>query len=273
MSKLKTSLVGILNITPDSFSDGGIFNNAEAALEKAKEMVKNGASIIDIGAESTRPGATLLSSEEEWKRLAPVLEILRENDINAWLSIDTRHHDNAIKAIHTGIDWINDVSGFSSHKMVEAVADNAVNIVLMHNMGIPADPQKVISENDDPVKVIIDWGLERIDNLIKYGINKNRIIFDPGIGFGKTPQQSYEIIKRIEEFNKLKIRILVGHSRKSFLNLFTNKKPQYRDDITAIFSAYLADKKVDYLRIHNVKVNKQAINNCKKYGLPILKDI
>lgn len=265
-----TSIVGILNITPDSFSDGGDYLSPEAAAEKSIEMVKDGAAVIDVGAESTRPGAIAISPDEEWKRLYPVIDLLRNCDLNAWISIDTRHPENAVKAIHTGVDWINDVSGFTSKKMIDAVADNAVNIVVMHNMGIPADKNKTIPNDQDPVDYICHWADNKLKELELSGIDRERIIFDPGIGFGKTPEQSYEIIKDVKAFKKLNTRIMIGHSRKSFLSLVTDKEAKNRDTETAAFSSYLAANTVDYLRVHNVKANMKAINN-KVTALPRIK--
>mgnify|MGYP002784396321 CR=1 FL=1 len=261
MPRIKTSLVGIINVTPDSFSDGGSSVHFEEASALARKMVKEGASVIDIGAESTRPGAKTISPDEEWKRLGPALEAIRKTDLNAWISVDTRNFETAQKAILLGIDWINDVSGLENQKMIELVANNAVNVVVMHNLGIPADKNLTISENENPVQIVTEWAKNKILQLEKYGIKKERIIFDPGIGFGKTAQQSLDIVMNIASLRQLGVRLLVGHSRKSFLNIFTEKKPEQRDYETSIFSSYLANAGVDYLRVHNISVNKNAIEN------------
>lgn len=259
----KTSLVGIINVTPDSFSDGGLHNSPDAALDQARRMVKEGASVIDIGAESTRPGAKTISPEEEWKRLGPVLEKLRESELNAWISVDTRNPETAAKALLAGIDWLNDPSGLANPKMLEEARKSAVNVVIMHNLGIPADPNKVMPEKEDIIVSIVSWAAMKIDELTKQGIGMDRIIFDPGIGFGKTAEQSYTIIENIEAFKKLGVRLMVGHSRKSFLKAFTDEPAHERDEITAKFSSWLANLDVDYLRVHDIKTNKKALRKRK----------
>lgn len=257
-----TAIVGILNITPDSFSDGGSHTHPEAVLESAKAMVKAGASVLDIGAESTRPSATPLSPEEEWKRLAPVLDILQDTDtINAWLSVDTRHAETAKRAILTGVDWINDVSGFTDPKMLEAVVDSEVKICCMHHVTIPADPKITLPDDCDVVGEITRWAEKTINRLINAGIARDRIILDPGLGFGKTAQQSWELLERVDELTALETPWLVGHSRKSFLSLITDKKAAARDPETATVSSYLANEGVQYLRVHNVTANADAMKS------------
>ena len=253
-----SALVGILNITDDSFSDGGLYNNPDTAVIQARKMVDEGASVIDIGAESTRPGAKSIHHEEEWKKLLPMLEAIRSSELNAWISVDTRNPETALKAILLGVDWINDVSGFSSKKMIEAVKDNAVTIVVMHSLGIPANPDVTIPENENVVKTVYQWAENKISELESHGIKKDRIIIDPGIGFGKTAEQSLRLIKNITEFIKLGVKILVGHSRKSFLKLFTDKPANERDHETCRITSYLAYHNVDYIRVHNVIENSKA---------------
>lgn len=265
---MKTSIVGILNVTPDSFSDGDQYLDPDFAYKHANKMVKEGASVIDIGAESTRPGAKTIDPEEEWRRLGPILKKLRDSDLNAWISVDTRNPETATKALLEGVDWINDVSGLDSPQMIELLAKSEVNVVFMHNLGVPANKNIVIDENKDVVMVIKEWATKKIEALMENRINKTRLIFDPGIGFGKTAEQSLEIIKRINEFKELGVRLMIGHSRKSFIGLFIDKKAEDRDKETAEISSFLAHQSIEFLRVHNVRANLDAINNpSPKLGL------
>ncbi len=253
-----TKLVGILNITPDSFSDGGEFFSPNEAISRAKKMVAEGASVIDIGAESTRPGAKLLSHEEEWKRLKEIIPAIRRELPDITLSLDTRHVETIEKSLEYGINWVNDVSGFSDPKMLSLFQSHKnLKLVLMHSMGVPADPK--ITINSDPMREVLEWTQKKLEWLKENYIDRERIIFDPGIGFGKTKEQSLELIKNMGKFNEFKTKIMVGHSRKSFLTLFTNKPAENRDTETLAVTAYLALLNIDYLRVHNVAKNMQVV--------------
>ncbi|BBB14883.1 2-amino-4-hydroxy-6-hydroxymethyldihydropteridine pyrophosphokinase [Candidatus Rickettsiella viridis] len=261
---LGTQLVGILNVTPDSFSDGGQFLELPEALAQAEKLVLEGAEILDIGAESTRPGAKPVSPEDEWCRLAPILSVLKDSSVR-WpikpkLSIDTRHYQVAEKALELGIDWINDVSGFADSRMGELAVKNAVKCVVMHNLGVPADKNKVLSSDPNICQQIFEWAKQRFKQLIAAGVAPEQLIFDIGIGFGKTAQQSASLLKNINYFRGLDCQLLVGHSRKSFLNLVTDKLGVERDIETALLSYQLAAHHVDYLRVHNVELNARAVN-------------
>lgn len=251
-------IVGILNITPDSFSDGG---QHEDALKYARKLIEDGADIIDIGAESTRPGAKSLSYDEEWERLEPVLAaiIKTAKAANVKTSLDTRHHKSAVKAIRLGIDWINDVRGFCAPDMINAVKDSNVRLVMMHSLTVPADKNITIAEDKDPVAEILSWTENKLQALTAQDIDKERIILDPGIGFGKTAKQSLEIMKRIDELKKSGLEILVGHSRKSFFNLITTKDFSERD-VETIAASILIAPFVSYLRVHDVAGHKRAFN-------------
>jgi dihydropteroate synthase len=253
----ETKLVGILNITPDSFSDGGKFLDKEAATAAIQSMIAAGARVIDIGAESTRPGAAPVPVQEEWRRLEPVLQALPAlKTPGVAFSLDTRHAEIAHEALNLGIEWINDVTGFSSAAMVEAVKPRPCTLVMMHSLGIPPNKAITLPPGSDPVEAVLLWAKERIGALERQGITRNRIIFDPGIGFGKTPEQSLAIIRDIKKFMTLGVRVLVGHSRKSFLSGF----PTGRDEATLAVSLYLAAQGVDYLRIHDVALHKPMLN-------------
>jgi 2-amino-4-hydroxy-6-hydroxymethyldihydropteridine diphosphokinase / dihydropteroate synthase len=259
-----SALMGILNITPDSFSDAGKFISVPNALAQAEKLVREGAEVIDIGAESTRPGgATPVLPEAEWVLLEPVLTALKEHS-KQWvfkpkLSIDTRHHIVAERAMQLGIDWINDVSGFVDPNMRALAAGSPVKCVIMHNLGVPAQKNIVLASHPNICEQILDWAKQRFNVLLDAGIAANQLIFDIGIGFGKTPQQSMFLLKNIKQFRRLNCPLLVGHSRKSFLNLVTAKPFSERDFETAIVSYQLAAQGVDYLRVHNVGLNAEAI--------------
>lgn len=249
----RTKIAGILNLTPDSFSDGGLYDRPEHALSHITKMIDEGVDIIDIGAESTRPAAQKLTHSEEWKRLAhlpQMIDIIHQ--AHTLISIDTCHPETAKKAVLQGVDWINDVSGFVSDAMIDVVKDSDCKLVVMHSLGVPTDPGTTLPLGCDPLDEIGQWASQKIADLKKRGIAKDRIILDPGIGFGKTPQQSLEILLRVEELKIHRLPILIGHSRKSFLSLFTEKTAEDRDEATLGFSAFLMNADVDYLRVHNV---------------------
>ena len=261
MTTQRTELVGILNITPDSFSDGGHFNTHMAIEIHVAKMITEGAKIIDIGAESTRPGATPVTPEEEWRRLDPILStVIKEaHSSDVRISLDTRYATTAEKALELGVDWINDVSSGEDPNMLPLIAQSDAYFVMTHHLGIPASKEKTLPEDSDVIEIIKSWMDEKIEQCVKHGISQDRLIVDPGIGFGKTAKQSLEIIKNIRALKEKGTALLVGHSRKSCLALFTDEKPESRDDVTAIVSAYLAAQGVDYLRVHDVESNQQAI--------------
>jgi 2-amino-4-hydroxy-6-hydroxymethyldihydropteridine diphosphokinase/dihydropteroate synthase len=258
-----TCLMGIVNITPDSFSTDGWANNQIAALNHIEQLVKDGAEIIDIGAEATGPTATPLTSALEWQRLEPLLNLFfaeRERMlIQPKISIDTRHAEVAKKALDLGVDWINDVSGLDDMAMRDIVVNQPCDLVFMHHLGIPVDKTRTLPINQDPVPLVYAAAKQRLQELEKFGIARERLIFDVGIGYGKTAEQSFELIQHIALFKQLGIRLLVGHSRKSFLSLFTHETAQNRDWETVAVSQYLVTQGVDYLRVHNVNANARTI--------------
>lgn len=251
----KTIIMGILNITPDSFSDGGKYNTLEKSLEHYRELVINGADIIDIGGESTRPYAQTISPEEEQQRILPIIQEIRKFDTNTLISVDTRNSQTAKLAIEAGADIINDVSATEwDSNMINIAIEKNCPIILNHSQGTPITMQNN-PEYKDVVEDIYNYFLEKTKILINKGINPQNIIIDPGIGFGKTTEQNIEIIKRIEEFKSLKFPILVGHSRKSFIKETINSTNiDDLDYATAQISQDLITKGVNILRVHNVKI-------------------
>ncbi|RLD16039.1 MAG: dihydropteroate synthase [Caldiserica bacterium] len=253
-------IMGILNVTPDSFYDGGKFFDLKKAVEKGLKMIEEGADIIDIGGESTRPGSERIDEEEEKRRVFPVIEEIRRNtDIP--ISIDTYKSGVAIGAIERGVNIINDISGLRFDKnMVNVLKRNKdVKVVIMHMKGEP----KTMQENpfyEDVIKEIRDFFIERIEFLKENGISDDRIIIDPGIGFGKRLEDNLEIIRNIDEFKKLGYPVLIGHSRKSFIGAVLGRKnPEERFAGTIAVSLYLFKKGVDILRVHDVKETLDAI--------------
>ena len=256
-------LVGVINVTPDSFSDGGRFCNIDSAVAQASQLVNAGAEILDLGAESTAPSATAISPEIEWQRLEPVLSAINAAKksflLTPVISIDTRHPYVAAQALLAGVDWINDVTGLQDPAMRDIIAQSKVDCVVMHHVSIPASRAHVLPRGQDVVKMIFDWGKERLELLDKSGISRDRIIFDPGIGFGKVPEHSLALIKHASVFSQLGVRVLVGHSRKSFLSLFTSQLAADRDVETMIISMYLGKQHgVDYLRLHNIEMTARG---------------
>lgn len=257
-------LVGILNITPDSFSDGGRFNKPETALRQAQLLVNHGARILDIGAESTRPQASPITPREEWERLEPILNALltlqSPDQTPLRMSLDTRHFETASKALKKGgISWINDVSGLSDPKLQKLLAQSDVDVVFMHSLSVPPRPGEFLAGHEDPLSQLLRWGNQRIEELVNAGISRERLIFDPGLGFGKTVAQSWEILRGMNRLHDLGVRLFVGHSRKSFLSRVTASPSAQRDLETITASLSLARAGVHYLRVHDVESHQRCL--------------
>lgn len=247
-----TELVAILNVTPDSFSDGRPNTTPEDYVKLAASAVKAGATYIDIGAESTRPGAVPLTPDEEWARLEPVLSLLPPG-MN--ISLDTRHPETLSKALVYGISWLNDVSGVHAPDIIALAKMHDFKVVLMHSITVPANPQNVLPDDCDVIEVLLDWGRRKLEALTAQGIARERFIFDPGLGFGKTAKQSWQILEQVDRLKKLRVPILIGHSRKSFMQV----PMEERDAMTAKITAELAKAGVAYVRVHNVRANAKAL--------------
>ena len=254
--------MGVFNITPDSFSDGGELVDWAAIASRAEQAVAAGAQILDLGAESTRPGARPLSAELEWSRLAPVLERLVDKyagqRLRPWISVDTYHVDVARRALAGGADVINDVSGLTSPEMIELAAANGADFVAMHSVTLPPDPARTLPADCDPCDALERWLDERMTVWTRAGVDLDRIIFDPGIGFGKDPLQSLKLLRGAGRFRRSGLRCLVGHSRKSFMKSFAPVDKQARDLATVGASLNLVSQGVDILRVHNVPLHAAA---------------
>lgn len=255
----RTYLMGILNVTPDSFSDGGEFNNIKGALCQAKSMIQGGVDIIDIGGQSTRPGAEEISLEEELKRVIPIIKRLRQES-SIPISIDTTRATVAQAAVEAGADIINDISGGSfDKKMLATVASLEVPMIIMHIRGTPKNMQQQ-TDYDDLVGEIIQWLSCQIEQAITAGINQNKLIIDPGIGFAKNYQQNIELLRRLPEFKVLKCPLLVGVSRKSFIgHILQEDDPKKRVWGTAAACCSAIAGNANILRVHDVPQMKEVI--------------
>ena len=252
--------MAIVNLTPDSFSDGGFFTNEDTFTTKMLEYEKMGVSMIDLGAESTRPGATHISAEEEWIRLKPFLKKLQElygaKKLKPLISVDTRHVKTAEACLKMGIHILNDVSGLKNQDMLSLLKDSQVSYILTHSLDVPVNPKNVLKGN--PLQVLCHWLEEKLEILEKHHISKDRIFFDPGIGFGKNALQSLTILKNLSVFHSYPIRLLIGHSRKSFMNNFSPQEAGERDPETLGVSMNLIQQGVDVLRVHNPEIHIKA---------------
>ncbi len=256
-----TQIMGIVNLTRDSFSCDGVLDSEKKINDRLQKMESLSLQIIDIGAESTRPNGCAIDAIEEISRLVSTLEFIkhrrRKNRLFPRLSLDTRHSKTARWGIKNGVNIINDVSGMQDKDMLELLADGETEYVLTHSLSAPVDPSQNIE--GDPIDTLVSWLEDRLSDLDRRNINLDRIYFDPGIGFGKTMNQSLKILKNIEVFNKYPVRILIGHSRKRFMSNFASKSPQERDFETLGISMHLISKGVDVLRVHNAELHLRAI--------------
>ena len=257
-TKRNTLIMGILNVTPDSFSDGGKFIHLGKALSQAQSMEKNGADIIDIGGESTRPGATPVSLEEEINRTIPVIEAIRKFS-KISISIDTYKSEVAEKALLAGADFINDISGLTfDSRMIGIVKKFDVPVVLMHIKGTPRNMQ-TNPTYIDVIKELLDFFSLQIQKALDFGIKKEQIIIDPGIGFGKQLNDNFILIQRLKEFSELGFPILIGPSRKSFIGLTLDVPSGDRLEGTlASISASILNG-ASIVRVHDVKEVKRAV--------------
>lgn len=254
----KTKLVGILNITPDSFSDGGEFLDVNNAKKHLMQLIEDGANMIDIGAESTKPYSNEISPETQLSRLLPIIDFIEKENIQLPFSIDTRSSVVANEILKRGHYIINDVSGFEhDNKMIETIAKNHAKVVIQHSQGTPETMQKNPSYKELMEDIFINL-YSKIKIAKEHGITD--IIIDPGIGFGKTKEHNLEIINRIEELYQFNLPIMIGTSRKSFLGITTDNN-ELKDTMTLAINSRLIEKQVDYLRVHNVKLHRTFLNN------------
>lgn len=253
-------IMGILNVTPNSFSDGGAFLAPEEATRRADELLTAGADLIDIGGESTRPFAPPVPAAEELQRVIPVIKAIRRQHPAAVISVDTTKAVVAREALAAGADLINDISALRfDPEMAAVLRESEVPVVIMHMQGTPADMQ-VAPRYRDVVAEIKEFLAERIAWLAEQGIAPERVIIDPGIGFGKSVAHNLTIINRLAEFRALGRPLLVGHSRKSFIGKILDlAEPAQRDQPTAVLAAICALRGADLIRVHEVAATRQAL--------------
>ena len=255
----KTKIVGILNVTPDSFSDGGKYFSTEDAITHLNELINDGADIIDIGTESTKPGAKEVCAEEQLKRILPVLNYINEKRITIPVSIDTRSAEVVKVCAGLGVSIINDVSGFDFDKnMAQTVAKHGLKVIIQHSQGLPENMQNN-PHYDNVTDEIFKSLKNKVDYAVSEGIDKENIIIDPGIGFGKTREQNFEILQKWEEFQSLGYPVMLGVSRKSLLNI-PDASNDEKDLYTLALNSILINKNIDYIRVHNVKIHKKLLN-------------
>jgi dihydropteroate synthase len=252
-------IMGVLNVTPDSFSDGGEFFSADAAIERGVQIAAEGADIVDIGGESTRPGAEPVSTEEELRRVIPVIEKLRAK-IDIVISIDTSKAEVARAALDAGAEIVNDVtSGRGDKQMLPLAATRNAALVLMHMQGEPRTMQKN-PQYSDVVSEVADFFRQQYDRAIKCGVDPMRLAFDPGIGFGKTLEHNLTLLKHLEQLRVHDRPLVVGVSRKSFLGkLAGSKEMSDRVGPTIAMTSILRAGGADVLRVHDVKENVTAL--------------
>ena len=255
--KCKPIVMGILNVTPDSFSDGGQFNSLDCAISHAEQMIEDGVDIIDIGGESSRPGAQALSLDEELRRLMPVIYALRDCGIP--LSIDTYKPAVMREAILAGVDMINDVKGFRSTDSINAVADGNVGLCIMHMQSTPTNMQ-LKPRYDDVNEEVLDFLRLRVDECERAGISKNRICIDPGFGFGKTLAHNISMFQNIGKYQtELDLPLLAGVSRKSMIGEITGKTIEHRlaGSLAGALAAIANGAKI--VRVHDIAETVDAI--------------
>ncbi len=260
MQKNKTKIVGILNVTTNSFSDGGEFYNYDDSIKHLHKLLEDGADIIDIGAESTKPYSKAVDCDEQLSKLIPILKYIKENNINIPISIDTRSAKVAKECINSGANIINDVSGFEyDFEMAKIVAQNPeIKVIIQHSKGTPENMQ------DNPhyenlTDEIFKNLKSKIDYALSKGIKKENIIIDLGIGFGKNREDNFELIQRWQEFKTFGCPIMLGVSRKSLLGM-QEKTNEDKDIYTLALNSILINENIDYIRVHNVKLHKDFIN-------------
>ncbi len=261
MGYKRPKIMAILNITPDSFSDGGKNFAMDQVKKTVDGMVSSGVDIIDVGAESTRPGAKAITSKEEMVRLEMVLPYVKELVVgtNIKISLDSRHFDT-LKYFIDYIDLINDVECGSDIRVLDLVRDYKKQYCFYFSTSVPVDKTKFLPSNTDLKNFFQEWVHQKIVLYTSRGIGKSQLVFDPGLCFGLSPKQSFDVIKEIDQVDVSGIKILLGYSRKSFLSASGEPLASKRDPETHAVTSYLVHKKVDYIRVHNFQETLRILN-------------
>ena len=250
--------MGVLNCTPDSFSDGGLFERASAAIEHARQMIEDGADIIDVGGESTRPGSDPIAPREQIRRTVPVIRAIRET----WrgpISIDTTRSEVAAEALAAGANWINDISAAEHDPaMVDLARDNDAVLILMHMQGTPRTMQDE-PVYQDVVREVSDYLVERAAFAESHGVDRSRIIIDPGIGFGKTAAHNLALLNALAQLTGLGYPVLIGASRKSFIGRLTGAEAHDRVEGSIAAAVWSSLHGARIVRVHDVKATHRAL--------------
>ena len=251
-------LVGIVNVTTDSFSDG----SEKLNFDKINQLMISGADIIELGAESTRPGAKPVSVETEWYNLKSALDYLSslpKSDLKSEIEIGIDSYKPSVIAKcleYFKVDYINDVTGFHDSEMKHLLKISGRKGIVMHSLSVPPNPNELLTDDQNPVDLLSKWWQFKKLELLAFGINENQLIFDPGIGFGKTKQQNLFLLKNLDMFHTIQDDIFIGHSRKSYQSLYSNRLAESRDLETALMTADLNLAYVQYLRLHDLETQK-----------------
>ena len=261
----RTYVMGVLNATPDSFSGDGVAADPEALERRVRVLVDEATDVIDVGGESTRPGGTPVDAATELARVLPAIEAVRRHDLDVPISIDTRKAVVAERAIVAGADAINDVSGLRDDpEMAELAAGTGVPVVLMHSRRARAVTTKLGGQYrevryDDVAGDVVREGLELVDAALAAGIARQSLIFDPGVGFGKTPVQNIELLRDLESLREMRLPLLVGVSRKSFIGELTGRAPEERLEGSLAAAVAAVAKGADMVRVHDVGATRRAL--------------
>lgn len=255
-------MVGILNVTTDSFSDGGRFMDAENLSLQMDKLVNQGVEIIDIGAESTRPQAVALPPDQEYNNLNWALAEIKKQRPHLPVSLDCRRPQVARRLLEKySLDYLNDVSGFASPEMRSLLLESGLSAFVMHSLTIPPTADHTLDPAQNPCFQLVEWWKETRQTLLEAAVPEEKLIFDPGIGFGKTPLQSLYILRHLEELYEVREPIMVAHSRKSYLNLITHRLAPERDLETALITQQLNPAFTQYLRVHDVETQLLAMRS------------
>jgi dihydropteroate synthase len=252
----RTLIMGVVNVTPDSFSDGGVYVGAKQAVAHARRLVEEGADILDIGGESTRPGAAPVALDEERRRVLPVLEALAGCGLP--LSVDTRKPEFMLEAIAAGAAMINDVTALAAPAALAAVAKSLAAVCLMHMQGDPGTMQESPSYRD-VVSEVRDYLAQRVGAAERAGIARDRIVVDPGFGFGKTVEHNLALLRSLAEFRSLGVALLAGLSRKAMLGKLTGREPQERVHASIAAALLAVQNGAQIVRVHDVAATRDAL--------------
>lgn len=252
-----TAVMGILNVTPDSFSDGGQFNHIDDALRRTERMLDEGASWIDVGGESTRPGAKDVELTQELDRVIPVIEAIRQR-FDTRISIDTSKAGVMREAVNAGAAMINDIRALRESGALEAAAESKALVCLMHMQGQPRSMQEA-PDYDDVVCEVKDFLQQRMEACQRHGIEKERLLLDPGFGFGKTVRHNYQLLQRLQAFHELNVPLLIGLSRKSMLGAVTGRSVDERLAASVAGATIASMKGAQIIRVHDVAATVDAI--------------